>query len=136
MRRLVWLAAAFMVGLWSLVAWGVYGLVDFLGSTMARNADVVTAHPGAVEWLSWILGAVRNLGLAAVVFVWGLVALLILAVPAAVSFVTGRAVRPAGPTGWNDGYPRPGYRDVTPQGMAAQDVGPAPERELPRIERH
>jgi len=130
MRRLAWSVAAILVGLWSLLAWGAYGLIDLFGSTMARNADVVTSHPGTVEWLSWSLAALRNLGLAAVVFVWGLVALLILAVPTVISVLTGRALRPAEPMNWGGVYPRPGYRDVTP----SHDAEPTPTREPPRIE--
>lgn len=118
MTRFLWLVAGIMVALWSLLAWGAYGLIDLFGSTAARHADVVSSHPETVEWLSWGLAAIRNLGLAAIVFVWGIVALLILAVPAAISIFLGRAARPMEPMDRNGGYPRPGYRDVTPSDIA------------------
>lgn len=117
MRRFLWLVAGTLVTLWSLLAWGAYGLIDLFGSTAARHADVVSGHPETVEWLSWGLAAIRNLGLAAVVFVWGIVALLILVVPTVISIFLGRAVRPMEPMDWSAGYPRPGYRDVTPSDM-------------------
>ncbi|MCB8823011.1 hypothetical protein [Microvirga rosea] len=130
MKRFVWLVAFVLVGLWSLLAWGAYGLIDLFGSTAARHADVVTNHPETVEWLSWGLGSLRNLGLAAVVLIWGLVTVLILTVPATVSFVLGKAFRPVEPMDWGGAYPRPGYRDVTPG-----DVTP-PSTERPyQIER-
>ncbi|MGO4573867.1 hypothetical protein [Microvirga sp. 2TAF3] len=131
MRRLLWIVAGTFVVLWSLLAWGAYGLIDLFGSTVVRHADVVSNRPETVEWLSWGLAALRNLGLAAVVFVWGLVSLLILAVPILMSFVLGRAARPASPMGWQMDYPRPGYRDVTPT-----DITPASNEDQRRIERH
>jgi hypothetical protein len=82
MRRALWVLAWIGVALWSLFAWGAYGLLDVFGGIAARNADVVTSQPEAVEWLSWALSTLKGLGLAAIVVVWGLVSLLILAVPA------------------------------------------------------
>ncbi|MBM6578784.1 hypothetical protein ILT44_01220 [Microvirga sp. BT689] len=89
MKRLLWILAWFAVALWSLFAWGAYGLLDFFGSVAARNADIVTGHPETVEWLSWALMTLRGLGLGAIVFVWGLVSLLILAVPAVLGLFLG-----------------------------------------------
>jgi hypothetical protein len=91
MRRLLWVLAWVAVAVWSLFAWGAYGLLDFFGGVAARNADIVTGHPETVEWLSWALAVLRSLGLGAIVFVWGLVSLLILAVPAVLSLVLGRS---------------------------------------------
>jgi hypothetical protein len=93
MRRLLWIIAWFAVAIWSLFAWGAYGLLDFFGGVAARNADIVTGHPESVEWLSWALMTLRGLGLGAIVFVWGLVSLLILAVPAVLSLFLGSARR-------------------------------------------
>jgi hypothetical protein len=95
MRRALWVLAWIAVALWSLFAWGAYGLLDVFGGFAARNADVVTDHPETVEWLSWGLSTLSSLGLAAIVFVWGLVSLLILAVPA----IAGFFLRPSGPQG-------------------------------------
>ena len=130
MRRLIWLVAGAGVVLWSLLAWGVYGLIDLFGSAVVRHAEAVGSHPGAAEWLSWGLAAVRSLGLAAVVLVWGFVCLLILAVPAVLTLLLGRALRPIEPADRRVSYPRPGCRDVTPA-----DGSPRPDGEPRRIER-
>jgi|GEM_PF-1467143 len=89
MRRLLWIFAWMAVAIWSLFAWGAYGLLDFFGGVAARNADIVTGHPETVEWLSWALMTLRGLGLGAVVVVWVLVSLLILAVPAVLGLFFG-----------------------------------------------
>jgi hypothetical protein len=93
MKRLLWILAWIAVALWSLFAWGAYGLLDFFGGLAARNADIVTGQPEAVEWLSWALMTLRGLGLGAIVVVWGLVSLLILAVPAVVGLFLGGSRR-------------------------------------------
>lgn len=131
MRHLLWTVSTILVGLWSLFAWGAYSLIDLFGSTAARHADSVTNHPETVEWLSWGLGAFKNLGLAAVIIIWGLVSLLILAIPTALSLLVGKSMRPVGPAGWPPSYPRPGYRDITPNGNP-----PVPDEEPRRIERY
>ncbi len=93
MKRLLWILAWVAVAIWSLFAWGAYGLLDFFGGFAARNADIVTGSPEAVEWLSWALITLRGLGLGAIVFVWGLVSLLILAVPAVLGLFLGGSRR-------------------------------------------
>ncbi|WP_262300256.1 hypothetical protein [Microvirga sesbaniae] len=93
MRRLLWILAWFAVAVWSLFAWGAYGLVDFFGGVATRHADIVTGHPETVEWLSWALMTLRGLGLGAIVVVWGLVSLMILAVPAVIGLFLGGAPR-------------------------------------------
>src|SRR5829696_1653040 len=93
MKRLLWVLAWIAVAFWSLFAWGAYGLLDFFGGVAARNADIVTGHPETVEWLSWALMALRGLGLGAIVLVWGLVSLLILAVPTVLGLFLGGSGR-------------------------------------------
>jgi len=93
MKRLLWILAWAAVAIWSLFAWGAYGLLDFFGGVAARNADIVTGHPETVEWLSWALMTLRGLGLGAIVIVWGLVSLLILAVPALLGLFLGDSRR-------------------------------------------
>jgi len=93
MKRLLWILAWIAVAVWSLFAWGAYGLLDFFGGLAARNADIVTGHPEAVEWLSWALMTLRSLGLGAIVAVWGLVSLVILAVPAVLGLFLGDSRR-------------------------------------------
>jgi hypothetical protein len=93
MKRLLWIFAWIAVAVWSLFAWGAYGLLDFFGGFAARNADIVTGHPETVEWLSWALMSLRSLGLGAIVVVWGVVSLLILAVPAVLGLFLGESRR-------------------------------------------
>jgi hypothetical protein len=100
MKRLLWGLAWIAVVVWSLFAWGAYGLLDFFGGMAARNADIVTGHPETVEWLSWALTALRGLGLGAIVIVWGLVSLLILAVPAVLGLFLGGSRREPPAAGW------------------------------------
>ena len=93
MKRLLWTLAWITVAIWSLFAWGAYGLLDFFGGLAARNADIVTGHPETVEWLSWALTTLRGLGLGAIVVVWGLVSLLILGVAAVLGLFLGPSSR-------------------------------------------
>jgi len=93
MKRLLWILAWIAVAVWSLFAWGAYGLLDFFGGVAARNADIVTGHPETVEWLSWALMILRSLGLGAIAVVWGLVSLVILAVPAVLGLFLGSSSR-------------------------------------------
>ncbi len=106
MRRLLWVVAWCGVALWSLFAWGAYGLLDFFGGFAVRNADIVTSHPETVEWLSWALAVVRSLGLGAIVLVWGFVSLLILALPAVLSFILGRSQPIHRQPQWQGFHPR------------------------------
>jgi hypothetical protein len=135
---LLWVLAWIVVAIWSLFAWGAYGLLDLFGGVAVRNADVVSNHPETVEWLSWALAALRGLGLGAIVVIWGFVSLLILAVPAAIGLLLGRAGSPA------SHYPQAGYqgarypdarmRDVTP-GSTGGGYPPASGNPTRRIEK-
>ena len=64
---------------------------------------MVTSHPAIVEWLSWGVSALRNVGLAAVLLVWGLVSVVILAVPRLLSLALGTLGRGAGSCARTDG---------------------------------
>lgn len=127
MRRLLWIVAWCGVVLWSLFAWGAYGLLDFFGGVVVRNADMVTNHPETVEWLSWALATLRSLGLGAIVFVWGLVSLLILAVPAVLGLFLGRSNSV-------DRYPHWQGGDLR-TGADAGRYPPGPNAPLRRIEK-
>ncbi|MFC4172205.1 hypothetical protein ACFOYU_09060 [Microvirga sp. GCM10011540] len=101
MRRLLWIVAWVGVAVWSLFAWGAYGLFDFFGGVAVRNADVVSTHPETVEWLSWGLTMLKGLGLAAITIVWATVSLLILAVPAILGLFLGRSRAEIRSEDWN-----------------------------------
>ena len=92
MRRIIWGIAWLAVAVWSLAAWGSYGLVDLFGDVAVRNADVVTGHPETVEFLSWSLAFLRSLGLFAVVTVWAIVSLIILGVATVLARILGARV--------------------------------------------
>lgn len=108
MRRFLWVLAWFAIAVWSLFAWGAYGLLDFFGGIAARNADIVTGHAETVEWLSWILTTLRSLGLGTIVVVWGVVSLLILAVPAVLGLLLGNAQRDQRAYEWREPRAGPG----------------------------
>ncbi len=128
MRRVLWIVAWFAVAIWSLFAWGAYGLLDFFGGVAARNADIVTGHPETVEWLSWALMALRGLGLGAIVVVWALVSLLILAVPAVLGLFLGSARRQQYGGEWRG--PRDDRR------ISGAFPPPSGQTPIRRIERH
>src|SRR5919107_2614898 len=100
MRRLLWVLAWISVAIWSLFAWGAYGLFDLFGGVAVRNADMVTNHPESVEWLAWALAVIRSLGLTAIVVVWAAISLMILAVPAVLGFFLGRPEPDRSPIDW------------------------------------
>jgi hypothetical protein len=115
MRRLLWILAWIGVALWSLFAWGAYGLFDLFGDVAVRNADAVTNHPETVEWLSWALSVLRSLGLAAIVAVWAAISLMILAVPAILGFFLGRSRPETRPLDWNAQRGHMGQGGFTPR---------------------
>jgi hypothetical protein len=122
---LLWAVAWIAVAVWSLVAWGAYGLLDLFGDMAVRNADMVGGNPESVEWLAWGLATLRGLGLGAIVFVWGLVSLLILAVPAALSLLIPRSQPVQRRQEWSS-YP------TGPQGDGYQPPPQAPIRQIER----
>ena len=79
MKIVIWLVATALLGLWSLLAWGAHSLVGWAGDTGARNADWLTGHPEAVEWLSWAVANAGDLGEGVVVVVWAIGSLVIVA---------------------------------------------------------
>src|SRR3954466_5794289 len=45
---------------------------------ITRNADALVGDPETVEWLFWFFNGLKNLGLTAILIVWGLVSLCVL----------------------------------------------------------
>ena len=127
MKRLLWILAWIAVAIWSLFAWGAYGLLDVFGAFAARNADIVTGHPETVEWLSWTLMTLRSLGLGAIAIVWGLVSLLILAVPAVLGLFLGGSRREPYADDWRE--PR---FDPRAPGPVPPSPGTSPVRRIER----
>ncbi len=79
MKTLIWIATAAVVGLWSLLAWIIHGLVGVAGSLVSSNADIIPADPLLIEWASWLASAGAGVGEWLVVAVWALVSFVMLA---------------------------------------------------------
>jgi hypothetical protein len=77
-RRLVWALAWTAVAVWSLLAWGAYGLLDLVGGLAAGGAGTIAVDPTAGAVVSWIVNAIKGLGLFAIVAIWGFVSVVIL----------------------------------------------------------
>lgn len=77
MRQALRTGVIVALAIWSLFAWGGYGLINVIGEFFARNADAVSGHPETVEWLSWFILVIKRAGLAAVVVIWAIGAALI-----------------------------------------------------------
>ncbi len=129
MRRLVWVLAWTAVAVWSLLAWGAYGLLDLVGGLAAGGAGSISLEPGVGAVVAWIINAFKGLGLFAIVAVWGFVSVVILAfgwVAARLAGGPGTRVDVSYYQGYNPtvhpprtfppGYPEGprGMRDVTP----------------------
>lgn len=82
------------IAIWSLFAWGSYALVDNLGGFLGRNADAITGgEPELTVFLSWFVQLFESIGLVAVVIVWAIVALVMLAVGLLLAKVFDRGPR-------------------------------------------
>lgn len=94
MRPLIQTVLVFAATVWSLLIWGSYLLLGWIGGLAARHADAVTGHPETVVWLSWLADFLTSLGLIGLIIAWlvGLAALLLIAVAAR---VLGRRTRSA-----------------------------------------
>lgn len=131
MSRLLWVFAWIAVAVWSLFAFSAYGLVDLFGGFVARNADAFGGDPELVEWLFWLFNGLKNLGLTAILFVWGLVSLSLLAVPWFFDRIVGRPAPPPSArrdTGVIDLAPDQ-YRRFDPPPGSPPRQGPAPRIE-------
>jgi hypothetical protein len=77
MKTLVWSLTGVAVGLWSLLAWIMHGLVGVAGGLIASNADILPVDPLLVEWASWVASAGTDIGEWLVIAVWALVSLVL-----------------------------------------------------------
>ena len=134
MRRAVWLLGWIGVAIWSLTCAIFYGVVNVIGGWAVRNADMVSSDPQVVEWTWRVLSAVHSLSTGAVLVGWGLVSLMILAVPWLLGRLAGSEARmvmmPVG-----RGAPRtaarspvPGRDDVIDLAPGEYSVGPTTNR--------
>lgn len=81
MRRFVWISTWVAVAIWSLVAWSVYGVLDFGATVLTGGAEMTPRPPGSFttgdpplfEPLFPYISLAKSLGFAATVLVWGAV---------------------------------------------------------------
>jgi hypothetical protein len=69
-----------LIVLWSGLAWGIYALVNLVGDGLIRNADLLPLGPYELELLSAVMLFVQKFGFAAVIALWAIGVLAILAV--------------------------------------------------------
>jgi len=81
MRRLVWAFGWVGVAIWSLLCAFAYGLLDLVGRLFMRSADAFSSTPETVEGIWKFFSFLHSFSTGAVVFVWAVVSLMILAVP-------------------------------------------------------
>ena len=129
MSRLFWGLAWPGVALWSLFGFSVYGLLGFFGGFIARRADAFTRDPETVEWLFWLFNGLKNLGLTAILVIWGLVSLCLLAVPWFFDRLASHAAPPQPPRDSR-------VIDLTPDQYRRFETPPGSPRQgpVPRIE--
>jgi hypothetical protein len=80
MSKLLWLFVGVAIAIWSGLAWIAYGVVGWGGQVASSNADIVTAHPETVEWLSWLAMFGSGVGEWLVIGLWALGTLIALAI--------------------------------------------------------
>ena len=131
MTRLLWAAGWVGVFFWSVFALATYGFVDLLGGVFMRNADMFSTDPGTVEWLFGLFGWVRSFSTGAILVIWGLVSLAILAVP----WLVGRlAAAPAqGPHSTRPPVMRDGVIDLGPTDYTIRNPDPSRRGPTPSI---
>ena len=130
MRRVLWAAGWVGVFFWSLFAFAAYGLIDLLGGAFMRNADMFSSDPGTVEALFNLFSWIRSASVSAVLVVWGVVSLAILAVPWAFDRLTSppapAAQVPRATRIRPDGVIDLGPGDYSVGAQGASRPGPAP----------
>ena len=87
MRRLITILAIVALGLWSLFAWAVYGLLGYAGEFAAANAELLLIPP---EWANWGAALFSGAGGVVIWIVWFLGAALI----AVLALIASRLLAP------------------------------------------
>lgn len=91
MRFLLWIAAAAALALWSLLAWVGHALVPAAAGLIGAVPAWLGLDPAAAAPLAGVLDALVPVVEAALLLVWGLGALIILAAPVVVGRLARRA---------------------------------------------
>ena len=116
MRRFVWAFAWASVAIWSLFCAVAYGVFNVVGGWATRNADMFASDPQTVEWIWRVFSWIHSLSLGAVTFGWGVVSLMMLAVPWLFDRLVPIDVRAQGrgAPGWAPPPTRDGVIDLAP----------------------
>lgn len=75
-----WLSILTLVlaGLWTIVMWGMYGLVTFSDELIRAGVSFLNVDAQTLQWLMSVTGGVQQFGEALVLIVWMLGVLLLL----------------------------------------------------------
>jgi hypothetical protein len=93
MKKLVLVAGAVALAIWSLLAWAGHGLLIAVGGLGANNADLLPVPPEWVVFVSETLQLATGLSGVIVVTIWLIGALLIGGATLVGAFVAGRIAR-------------------------------------------
>lgn len=92
MRRVLWTFGWIGVAIWSLFCALAYGLFDLVGRGFMRGADAFSGSPEVAAGMSSVFGFLHSFSTGAVVVIWAIVSLMILAVPWSLDRMIGTAV--------------------------------------------
>lgn len=143
MRRLLWTFGWVSVAIWSLMCALAYGLFDLVGRGFMRSADSWSSSPETVEGIWKFFSFLHSFSTGAVLVVWAIVSLMILAVPWTIDRLAGpsaaRGVMPAPHAGAQGAYggrfDGPGVIDLPPDqySTSPRADGTPPQGMPPRI---
>lgn len=89
MRTLMWTFAWIGVAIWSLIAWSGHAIIGIAGAVFGGGGVTTDFGPIGGTGLQNLVDAMADLGQGAVLVVWALVSLMILAVPAIIGRIFG-----------------------------------------------
>jgi hypothetical protein len=68
-RKIIGIKAIVLV-FWTIIAFGIYALIDLVGDVAIRNADLIPLPPEGLELASWLLLATQKIGFGLMIVVW------------------------------------------------------------------
>lgn len=78
MKILIWGAIVLGMGLWSLLAWILHGLVGVAGSVLESGTTLIPLDPVLGEWAAWLASAGTGIGEWLVLALWAIGSLVLL----------------------------------------------------------
>jgi hypothetical protein len=70
MRKAILGIKAVVLLLWTIIAFGIYGLVNLVGDVAIKHADLIPIPPEALALASWLLLATQKIGFGLVIGIW------------------------------------------------------------------